>query len=168
MADELPKAKQTSLALYVTASEAFERWKAAPDQCKIIDVRTMEEYFFVGHATMAWNVPVAAQLYTWDPEKKKFPMVPLSDFVDRIRTIAGEGDTLMVMCRSGGRSAIAVNQLAASGFKNVYNIVDGMEGDTVDDPDSVYRSKRMRNGWKNSGPPWTYDVDQEKILAPKP
>ena len=29
----------------------------------------------------------------------------------------------------------------------------------VDDPDSAYHGKRMKNGWKNSGVPWTYDCD---------
>ena len=33
---------------------------------------------------------------------------------------------------------MAVNLLAKAGFKNVYNIVDGMEGDAVKDPDSVF------------------------------
>ena len=51
--------------------------------------------------------------------------------------MAKPDDTLMVMCRSGGRSAIAVNFLAKAGFKNVYNIIDGMEGDANADSDSV-------------------------------
>ena len=34
--------------------------------------------------------------------------------------------TIMAMCRSGGRSAIAVNLLAQAGFKHDYNIVYGM------------------------------------------
>ena len=57
----------------------------------------------------------------------------------------------LVLCRSGGRSAIAVNHMAKAGFVNAYNITDGMEGDKVDDPGSVFYGKRMRNGWKNSG-----------------
>ena len=32
------------------------------------------------------------------------------------------------MCRSGNRSAQAVNLLAEVGFRSVYNIMDGMEG----------------------------------------
>jgi hypothetical protein len=36
-------------------------------------------------------------------------------------------DTLLVMCRSGSRSARAVNLLAEGGFKNVYNVIDGMK-----------------------------------------
>ena len=56
---ELPKAKQTTLGLYVTAAEAYQMWKAAPDTVKVIDVRTPEEFAFVGHPKMAWNVPVS-------------------------------------------------------------------------------------------------------------
>jgi hypothetical protein len=64
---QLPKEKQTTLGLYVTAKEAYEKWKAEPDKVKIIDVRTPEEYLFVGHPAMAWKIPVAAQTYEWSP-----------------------------------------------------------------------------------------------------
>jgi len=47
---------------------------------------------------------------------------------------------------------------------NVFNIIDGMEGDNVEDPGSEYNRKRMKNGWKNSGLPWTYDVDPELMM----
>ena len=36
--------------------EAYEKWLAEPDLVKIIDVRTPEEYLFVGHPAMAWNI----------------------------------------------------------------------------------------------------------------
>ena len=141
-ADEAPKLvaeKQTTLGLYLTALQAHEKWQQAPGAVKILDVRTPEEYLFIGHADMAWNVPLAAQTFEWDAAKKQFPMRPLPDFVDRVRSIAKPEDTLLVMCRSGGRSAMAVNLLAQAGFKNVYNITDGFEGDSVKDPDSVYQ-----------------------------
>jgi rhodanese-related sulfurtransferase len=159
-------AKQTVLGLYLTAREAYDKWKAAPDKVTILDVRTLEEFMFVGHAEMAWSIPVAAQLYQWDDVKKQFPMQPLPDFVARVRKVARPDDTLLVMCRSGGRSAIAVNLLAAAGFTTVYNITDGMEGDAVTDPDSVFRGQRLVNGWKNSGLPWTYDVDPRRMVVP--
>jgi rhodanese-related sulfurtransferase len=162
----LHPAKQTTLGLYVTAREAYAKWQAAPEKVTILDVRTPEEFMFVGHADMAWNIPVAAQLYQWDAEKKQFPMQPLPDFVARVLSVAKPDDTLMVMCRSGGRSAMAVNLLAAAGFRNVYNIVDGMEGDAVTDPDSVFRGQRLVNGWKNSGLPWTYDIDPSRMVLP--
>ena len=111
----------------------------------------------VGHTSMAWLVPVVEVDYTWDAGKKQFPLRPLPDFVARVQKVAKLlDDTLMVMCRSGGRGAMAVNLLAKAGFRNVYNITDGMEGDTVKDPESVFRGQRLVNGWKNSGLPWTY------------
>ena len=163
----LPKAKQTTLGLYVMAKEAYEKWQAEPDKVKIIDVRTPEEFLFVGHPTMAWKIPVAVQTYEWDAEKKQFPMQPLPDFVSRVSEVAKPDDTLMVMCRSGGRSAIAVNLLAKAGFKHVYNIIDGMEGDAVTDPDSVFLGQRLKNGWKNSGCPWTYKLTPDRMLIPE-
>jgi hypothetical protein len=39
-----------------------------------------------------------------------------------------------------------------------------MEGDKVDDPGSVFIGKRMRNGWKNSGLPWVYGIDPDKMI----
>jgi rhodanese-related sulfurtransferase len=164
--NKLPKEKETTLGLYVTASEAYAKWKASAETTIILDVRTAEECLFVGHATMAWNVPVLLQVYTWDSAKQRFPMKANPDFITGVNKIARVSDTLFVMCRSGGRSAMAVNQLAAAGFKNVYNIIDGMEGDAVGDPESVFYGQRLKNGWKNSGLPWTYAADHEKMFLP--
>jgi rhodanese-related sulfurtransferase len=163
----LPKEKQTVLGLYLTAKEAHEKWRADPETVKVIDVRTPEEFLFVGHPTMAWKIPVAVQSYEWDAEKTQFPMRPLSDFVARVSEVAKPDDTLLVMCRSGGRSAIAVNMLAKAGFKHAYNIIDGMEGDTVDDPGSVFLGQRAKNGWKNAGCPWTYTLTPDRMVLPK-
>ena len=130
----IPKEKQTAPGLYVTAKEAYQKWQAEPEKVMIIDVRTPEEFLFIGHPTMAWKIPVAAQSYEWDDEKKQFPMKPLADFVSRVSEVAKPEDMLMLMCRSGGRSAIAVNLLAKAGFKQVYQIIDGMERDAVKNP----------------------------------
>ena len=162
----LPKGKQTTLGLYVTAKEAYQKWQADPDKVIILDVRTPEEFLFVGHPTMAWKIPVAAQSYEWDAEKKQFPMKPLPDFVSRVSEVVKPDDTLMVMCRSGGRSAIAVNMLATAAFKHVYNVTDGMEGDVVEDPASVFIGQRLKNGWKNSGCPWTYKLTPDRMVLP--
>ena len=37
---QLPEGKQTTLGLYVTAAEAYEKWKASPDKVMVLDVRT--------------------------------------------------------------------------------------------------------------------------------
>ena len=160
---ELPKEKQTALGLYVTAAEAYEKWQADPGNVTVLDVRTTEEYLYIGHAPMARNVPLMSQTYEWDADKQYFRMQPNQAFIDQVMSLAKPSDTILVMCRSGGRSAMAVNQLAEAGFTNVYNITDGMEGDAIHDPESLYRGQRLKNGWKNSGIPWTYEPDPEHM-----
>lgn len=166
MKRELPEIKQTTLGLYVTSREAYDMWKAAPDRIKILDVRTPEEFLFVGHADMAWNIPAFLQTYQWDASAGHFAIKPNPDFLSKVKEVFKTTDTILVTCRSGGRSAAAVNQLAAAGFKKAYNIIDGVEGEVVDDPSSVFQGKRMKDGWKNSGLPWTYSVDPTRMLLP--
>ena len=72
-------------------------------------------------------------------------------------------DGLLRPCRSGGHGAVAVNQLAAAGSTTACNLADGVEGDLVEDPQSVHHGKRMQNGWKHSAP-WDYDIDPERVI----
>jgi rhodanese-related sulfurtransferase len=160
---QVPEKKQTGLGLYVTAQEAYEMWGADPERVKILDVRTPEEYLFVGHPQMARNIPLLFVKYQWNADKNEPVVAPNPDFVARAKSLFSTTDTLLVMCRSGGRSALAVGALAKAGFVNAYNVIDGMEGDKVNDPESVYHGKRMKNGWKNSGSPWTYDVNPDLL-----
>jgi len=164
--NSIPEGKRTVPGLYVTAREAYEKWRADPEKIMILDVRTPEEFLFVGHPSMAWKIPVAQQVYEWDAEKSQFPMKLLPDFVSRVQSVLKLNDTIQVMCRSGGRSAMAVNLLAKAGFKHVFQILDGMEGDLVTDHDSVFFGQRLRNGWKNSGCPWTDKLTPERTLFP--
>jgi rhodanese-related sulfurtransferase len=60
-----------------------------------------------------------------------------------------------------------VNLLAQAGFKHAYNVVEGMEGDLVADPDSIFLGQRLKNGWKNSGCPWTYNLTPDWMILPR-
>jgi rhodanese-related sulfurtransferase len=156
---EVPERKRTSLGQYVTAQQAYAMWEAEPERIIIIDVRTPEEYVFVGHAAMARNIPLVFMDYEWNVEEDEPVVEPNAEFVAQVEDRYGTDETLVVMCRSGGRSARAVDILAQAGFARVYNVIDGFEGDKVDDVTSAFHGKRMKNGWKNSGSPWTYDCD---------
>jgi rhodanese-related sulfurtransferase len=156
--------KHTEIGKYVTAAEAYEMWKANPDKVKILDVRTPEEYTLVGHAPMAGNIPSMLWRGKWNEERKDFPLENNPQFEDLVKKRFESDATILVMCRSGQRSAMAVNRMAKAGFTNVYNIVDGFEGDKVTDPESYYKGKRKLNGWKNSGAPWTYDLDPKLVF----
>jgi rhodanese-related sulfurtransferase len=163
---QVPDTNVTSLGLYVTPQEAYTLWKTEPEQVNIVDVRTFEEYIFVGHLEMARNVPLVFPKYH-EPEEGEEQATPGGrppgcygefnpDFASTVKEYFAPGDTILVYCATGGRGAMAINLLAEAGFKQVYNIINGLEGDRVDDPGSVYHGKHMRNGWKNAGLPWGY------------
>ena len=164
---EIPKDKQTTLGLYVTAKEAYDMWQKDQQKIKIIDCRTPEEYVFIGHAPMAANVPSKFMTYAWDEKKKEYAMKPNPNFVKEVQKRFAKDDTILVMCRSGQRSAPSVDLLAKAGFTKVYNITDGFEGDKVKDPQGPNHGKRMKNGWRVSNLPWTYDLDVNLMYLPK-
>ncbi len=62
---------------------------------------------------------------------------------------------------------MAINMMAAAGYTKAYNILDGMEGDEVEDPDSVFDGMRRKNGWVMSGLPWTYDARPRRMAVPE-
>ena len=135
----VPQAKRTSLGLYVTAADAYEKWKADPENVKLIDVRTPDEFRMIGFPEMAAKIPLSAS----------------HQFVGQVRRVAGPNDTVLVICRSGNRSVTAVEMLARAGYRNAYTVVDGFEGDRESDPSSPDYGRRTVNGWKNAGLPWT-------------
>lgn len=158
--------KKTEAGKYVTAADAYAMWKSNPDKIKVVDCRLPQEYVFVGHAPMAYNIPSKMWTGNWDPEKKDYVLEDNPAFETHAKKLFRPVDTILVMCRSGHRSAASVNRLTKAGFTNVYNITDGFEGDKVSDEESVFKGKRMKNGWKNSCAPWTYDLDPQLVYAP--
>ena len=155
--------KHTEAGKYVTSLQAYELWKANPDKIKIVDYRTQEEYVFIGHSAMAYNIPSKLWTGKWNEEKKDYDLQDNPDFEAYAKKKFALSDSIFVMCRSGHRSASSVNRLTKAGFTNVYNITDGFEGDKIKDEESYLNGKRMKNGWKNSGAPWTYDLDAKLI-----
>jgi rhodanese-related sulfurtransferase len=158
--------RRTTLGLYVTAKEAFDMWQADPERLRILDVRTPEEWVFVGHAPMAVNVPVAFMAYVWDEEKHGYPWELNPDFVELVQERFATEDTILVSFFFNDTATTEIYTLAAADYRNAYNILDGMEGSKVDDPDSVFYGMRLKNGWKASGLPWTYDLDPERMALP--
>ncbi len=157
------KKKHTSLGKYVSAMEAYDAWKASPDKVFIVDCRTPQEYVYVGHAPMAVNIPSMLWTGKFDPEKKDVILEKNPDFISELQKRYKPGDKLMIMCRSGHRSAACSELLIKAGFTNVYNITDGFEGDKLNDPSNPNHGKRVVNGWKNSKAPWTYDLDPKLL-----
>jgi rhodanese-related sulfurtransferase len=89
------------------------------------------------------------------------------NFVKDVQKRFAKDDIILVTCRSGQRSAASVDLLAKAGFAKVYSITDGFEGEKIKDPQSPNKGKRMKDGWKMSNLPWTYDLDVDLIYLPK-
>jgi len=162
----LPASKATPLGLYLTPADAHAALQDNPD-ILFIDVRDPIEVAFVGHAApMDANVPLRIATHAFDPAEGTYRMVPNDAFVAEVAALLDrEGldrdAPVFVMCRSGGRSAAAATQLIEAGFGNVWNLVEGFEGDK-----HPATGARSVNGWRNAGLPWGYRIDPAAAWQP--
>ena len=163
VAEPASKKKQTTLKLYTDAKGAY---KMVQDKKGIlVDVRTPQEVQFVGNTGVAANIPWKVWSSQWNEKKGEFKLTKNDKFVAQIKAAYKPDQTLLLMCRSGGRSAEAVNALAKEGFKKVYSVVDGFEGDKAKEGDQ--KGKRVVNGWKNAKLPWAYKLKKEEAFMAK-
>jgi rhodanese-related sulfurtransferase len=159
----LPKKKINKPGHYITAAESIALLKDR-DEIALIDIRSPEETMFVGYPIQAEaNIPfmLVNPEHIYNPKKNAYKMMRNDGFVDRIKAFVTASDpaALLIICRSGGRSAKAVDALAKAGVETpAYTVVDGFEGDTSD------AGKRTVNGWKNAGGDWTYKVTQDLLV----
>ena len=133
----------------ILSKEAFEMLKLPSTY--LVDVRTIAEYVFIGHPEDAVNLP----LLFWNEREQKMEQNP--NFMAEIKARFKPGDTLIFLCRSGGRSARAYRSVQSAGFKNLYNVKHGFEGDRDDD------GYRTLNGWKNSRLPFSFNLNSELV-----
>lgn len=171
-ASQVPASKHTKPGLYLDAKEAYALKQQLGDNALFIDIRTRGEVSYTGMATVVdAQVPLFEHPPNapWDDKAGRFKMEFNADFESEVaRRMAakglGKGDTVIVMCRSGDRSMKAVNLLAEGGYTKVYTVVDGFEGDSAKDGPNA--GKRVVNGWKNAGLPWTYKLEKDKLYLP--
>jgi rhodanese-related sulfurtransferase len=165
----VPELKRTKLGLYLSSPEAAKFMDQNASKALFLDVRTTAEVAFLGMPAQAdANVPYMKEpdFPAWDNAKKTLKLELNPDFLPEVRRrLAAKGlkptDSIVLICRSGDRSAAASNLLAEAGFKNVYSVVDGYEGDLA--PEGPKVGQRVVNGWKNAGLPWSYKLDKAKM-----
>ena len=154
--EHLSKRRKTKLGLYLSSKDAHEALEKNPEII-FVDVRTRAEFSLIGHPkSIDKNIPFAHWAGKKLNEKRGlYPFVKNRHFIaDMERYVAGlsaSKDTdIFVICRSGGRSAGAVDALAAADFTRVWNIVDGFEGGK-----EKASGHRAVEGWRNDKLPWT-------------
>jgi rhodanese-related sulfurtransferase len=70
-------------------------------------------------------------------------------------------DAIILICRSGLRSAKAAKFLADLGYTQVFSVPEGYEGDKAESGPQKWQ--RVVAGWKNAGLPWPYKLDKAKM-----
>ena len=166
LADGIPEKKQTKAGLYITAAEAQSM--LADDSVLFVDVRSRAEVAFLGLPSEAdVNIPymMMPMMADFDEEKQGYALEINPDFPTVFKAYADEygfsvSSPIIVLCRSGSRSAKAANLLYDMGYANIYSIVDGYEGDKA--KDGPTKGQRTVNGWRNGGFAWSYKIRPEQ------
>ncbi|MSQ65950.1 MAG: sulfurtransferase [Limnohabitans sp.] len=167
--DQVPEAKRTQDQHYLLPQEVFDFKTKEAAQTLLVDIRTPSELQFVGYTPLIdGNVPYITYDYSdWDAKNKEYKRDFNSGFTLQIEALlnksgftGGKQARIILMCRSGDRSAKAADLLAKSGYTNVWSAIEGFEGDKAKEGPS--KGKRTVNGWKNANLPWTYELDKSK------
>jgi rhodanese-related sulfurtransferase len=131
----------------LTPQQAYDFMREEP-RAVLIDVRSEMEFLFVGHPVDAIHIP-----WIDEPDWDVNP-----DFVKHVRQVMLGGLShiseqksapVLLICRSGKRSLEAGEKLMEAGFSEVYNVLEGFEGELDDD-----HHRSSVGGWRFHGLPW--------------
>ncbi len=130
----------------ISCKKAWEILQDNP-RAVLIDVRSSMEFLFVGHPKGAIHIP-------WIDEPD---WTINTQFVPQVRQVMLGGLSchvkdcapVVLICRSGKRSAEAGELLLQQGFEDVYNVDEGFEGELDDD-----HHRSTLGGWRFHNLPW--------------
>ncbi len=108
----------------------------------LVDVRTAEERKFVGHVPGSLHVAWATGTsLTRNPR-----------FARELESKVRKDAVVLLLCRSGKRSALAAEVAAKAGFTQVFNVLEGFEGEI-----DAAQHRGTADGWRFRGLPWAQD-----------
>ena len=108
----------------------------------LVDVRSGEERKFVGHVPGSLHVAWATGTsLTRNPR-----------FVRELEAKVRKDEPVLLLCRSGKRSALAAEAAAKAGFTSVFNVLEGFEGEL-----DAAGQRGHADGWRFHGLPWVQD-----------
>lgn len=139
--ENLPAAADAPVPATVTPQEAWALFSSG--QALLVDVRTPEEMKFVGHVPGSLNVPWATGTsLTRNPRFARELEAKVRDKTQRV----------LLLCRSGKRSALALDVALKAGFTRISNISEGFEGELDE-----HQQRGRQDGWRFHGLPWAQD-----------
>ena len=123
----------------VTPGEASQLVQSGA--ARLIDVRTPEEYRYVGHVPGSTHV-------IWHGAAAD----PAARFQTELGAQAEREEMLLFICRSGARSHSAATAAQAAGWQHAYNVLEGFEGQK-----DGRQQRGHIDGWRKHGLPWVQD-----------
>ncbi len=132
---------------HLKPKQAWELLQQEP-RAILVDIRSTMEYLFVGHPKGSIHIP-----WLDEPDWTVNP-----NFVRRVRELMlggaicdGESGCapIILICRSGKRSVEAGKKLIEAGFGEVFNVLEGFEGELDDD-----HHRSTLGGWRFAELPW--------------
>lgn len=128
---------------YAGTVPPVEAWRLAQAGAAVlVNVRSAEERKFVGHIPGVLHVAWATGTsLTRNPR-----------FERELEAKLGKDKVVLLLCRSGKRSALAAEALTKVGFRNVFNVLEGFEGDL-----DACQQRGSLGGWRLHGLPWVQD-----------
>ncbi|MGF6528876.1 rhodanese-like domain-containing protein [Variovorax sp. PvP013] len=112
----------------------------------LVDVRSSEERHFVGHVPESLHVPWATgTALTRNPRFVR-------ELEAKLARDGGKDAVVLLLCRSGKRSALAAEAATKAGFRHVFNVLEGFEGEI-----DAARQRGGADGWRFRRLPWIQD-----------
>jgi rhodanese-related sulfurtransferase len=108
----------------------------------LVDVRSAEERKFVGYVPDSLHVAWAT-----GTSLNRNPR-----FARELEAKTGKEAVVLLLCRSGNRSALAAEAAAKAGLTQVFNVLEGFEGEL-----DAQQQRGSQNGWRFHGLPWVQD-----------
>jgi rhodanese-related sulfurtransferase len=143
MLDQARRQAQSAGLPYAGGLSPVDAWSLIQSgRATLVDVRTNEERKFVGQVPAGLHVAWAT-----GTSLNRNPR-----FVKELEAKVKKDAVVLFLCRSGKRSALAAEAAAKAGFTQVFNILEGFEGEL----DEAQRRGGL-GGWRFRGLPWIQD-----------
>ena len=139
LAKQRAAAKSLPYTGELTPREAFDMMQQDP-AADLVDVRSRAELELVGRVPQATHIEWAF-----------YPgMVANAEFAEQLQALIDKNQTIIFMCRTGVRSHNAAMVAQQLGYRNVFNMLEGFEGEA-----NAFKQRTLINGWKHAGLPWS-------------
>ena len=168
-AKEIRTKLHTVFGLYLTPYEAYNMKQQQGDNVLLVDVRARSELKYVGASSLIdANIPsrFLNPDYTWSDKVATYRTMKNEHFTQDFEKLLSirnkdKNTPIILICQSGSRVPQAAKALHEAGFTKVYSQYQGFEG--VKAKTGVNKGKRVVNGWKNAGLPWSFKLSKEAM-----